>query len=127
MYACSPTYITAATNYKSADLKFSISNVFIINEANGFTQVGLEKWFFPKEFEGAAKTLYNFEVRSNDVWTVGFPRSGKVNLLLTCFCNVKLTLTGTTLTQEMVWLIANDMDFETAASIPLEARFPFIE
>lgn len=33
---------------------------------------------------------------------------------------------GTTWTQEMVWLIANDLDYEGAKSLLIN-RFPFIE
>jgi hypothetical protein len=53
--------------------------------------------------------LYNFESRSDDVWVATFPRS------------------GTTLTQEMVWLIENDFDFVTAQKKTLGERFPFYE
>jgi hypothetical protein len=35
--------------------------------------------------------------------------------------------TGTTWTQEMVWLIANDLDFEKAREVPLNDRVPFFE
>jgi hypothetical protein len=34
---------------------------------------------------------------------------------------------GTTWTQELVWLIANDLDYETARRIPQMQRFPFFE
>lgn len=34
---------------------------------------------------------------------------------------------GTTWTQEMVWLLANDLDYEKAAEVPLAMRFPFFE
>nr|CAD7419302.1 unnamed protein product [Timema cristinae] len=33
---------------------------------------------------------------------------------------------GTTWTQEMVWCIANDLDFQ-AAKVPLPERFPFLD
>ncbi|XP_073943444.1 sulfotransferase 1C4-like isoform X2 [Choristoneura fumiferana] len=34
---------------------------------------------------------------------------------------------GTTWTQEMVWLIKNDLDYETALQIPLQNRYLFLE
>lgn len=37
------------------------------------------------------------------------------------------TFSGTTWTQELVWLVANNLDFENAKSIPLTDRFPFFE
>jgi hypothetical protein len=40
---------------------------------------------------------------------------------------VSISLTGTTWTQEMVWLIANDLDFEKAKKTPLNDRVPFFE
>jgi len=38
-----------------------------------------------------------------------------------------MLFTGTTWTQEMVWLIANNLDFEKARRIPQTHRFPFLE
>ncbi|XP_045478224.1 sulfotransferase 1B1-like [Harmonia axyridis] len=78
-------------------------------ERTGFVQVGKKKWFFPSGFKDQAASFYNFEVRESDVWIVTFPRS------------------GTTWTQEMVWLLANNLDYEKAAEVPLVARFPFLE
>ncbi|GLH03813.1 Sulfotransferase [Gryllus bimaculatus] len=78
-------------------------------ERTAFVQVGPDKWFFPRKFESEAEHFYNFEVRSDDTWVVTFPRS------------------GTTWTQEMVWLLANNLDYFTASKIPLVDRFPFLE
>lgn len=41
--------------------------------------------------------------------------------------SIKYTFSGTTWTQELVWLVANNLDFENAKSIPLTDRFPFFE
>jgi len=38
-----------------------------------------------------------------------------------------MLLTGTTWTQELVWLIANNLDYEKARRIPQTDRFPFFE
>ncbi|XP_037824754.1 sulfotransferase 1C4 [Lucilia sericata] len=78
-------------------------------EKDGFVQVGPEKYFFPLKYKQEAESYYNFQARPNDIWVVTFPRS------------------GTTWTQELVWLLANNLDFETAKSLPLTQRFPFFE
>lgn len=55
-----------------------------------------------------AEELYNFHVRPDDIWILSFPKS------------------GTTWTQELVWLIANDCDFDGAKK-SLNQRCPFLE
>lgn len=83
--------------------------LFFLGEKTGFVQVGPKKWFFPSKYIDDGKHFYNFKVRSDDTWVVTFPRS------------------GTTWTQELVWLISNNLDFETAKKINLDDRFPFLE
>lgn len=78
-------------------------------ERDGFVQVGPEKYFFPQKFKNSAEAFYNFQAHQSDVWVVSFPRS------------------GTTWTQEMVWLIANDLNFKKAKERVLTKRFPFFE
>ncbi|KAF7285934.1 hypothetical protein GWI33_008907 [Rhynchophorus ferrugineus] len=78
-------------------------------ERTSFVQVGPEKWFFPSGFAKEADDMYNFQVKSDDVWVITFPRS------------------GTTWTQEMVWLLCNNLDYKTASEEPLISRFPFFE
>lgn len=58
------------------------------------------------EFADKKKDL---EVFDDDVFVCSFPRS------------------GTTLTQEMVWLIMHDFDFEAAKSEILDNRSPELE
>lgn len=84
-------------------------NISISGEKDGFVQVGPSKYFFPKQFKENASMYYNFEARSSDIWVSSFPRS------------------GTTWTQEMVWLIGNNLDFERARNDYLTNRFPFFE
>lgn len=56
-----------------------------------------------------AERIKNFEVFEDDVWVVTFPKC------------------GTTWTQEMVWLLNNDLNYEYAKKMTLEERFPFLE
>lgn len=62
-----------------------------------------------KVFLPFVERIKNMEVYEDDVWVITFPKC------------------GTTWTQEMVWLINNDLDFERARSINLNERFPFME
>ncbi|XP_063916844.1 sulfotransferase 1E1-like [Zophobas morio] len=78
-------------------------------ERTGFVQVGPKKWFFPSGYRKNAEIYYNFQARPSDVWVITFPRS------------------GTTWTQELVWLLSNNLDYERAFQTPLDARFPFLE
>ena len=56
-----------------------------------------------------AQRIKDLPVRPDDVWIASYPKS------------------GTTWTQEMMWLICNDLDYERARSITLDDRFPFLE
>ena len=49
------------------------------------------------------------EVFEDDIWISSFPKC------------------GTTWTQEMVWNIVHDLDFQTAKSSKLDRRIPFLE
>lgn len=55
-----------------------------------------------------ADKIKSFQIYSDDVWVLSYPK------------------TGTTWTQEMVWLICNNLDYK-GAEIILDTRFPFIE
>ncbi|XP_057652157.1 sulfotransferase 1E1-like [Diorhabda carinulata] len=78
-------------------------------EKTTFLQVGPKDYFLPSGYRKEANHYYTFALRPNDVFIVTFPRS------------------GTTLTQELVWLLANNLDFKKAAQIPLKQRCPFLE
>jgi hypothetical protein len=72
-----------------------------------------EKW---KTFPSAVfsnvtdfEFVKNFQTRADDIFIAGFPRSGTSRL------------------QEMVWIIANDFDFEKARQFDSDARCPFFE
>lgn len=89
-------------------LKHFLSAVSL-GQPTGFVQIGPEKWILPDKFKSCANEIYNFQARSSDVYICTYPRS------------------GTTWTQEMIWLICNDLDYETAQKRTLNERFPFFE
>ncbi|KAK6620455.1 hypothetical protein RUM44_006856 [Polyplax serrata] len=60
-------------------------------------------------FKNNFSKVRDFEVFPDDVWIVTYPKC------------------GTTWTQEMVWLLKNNLDFETAKSTHLRERSPFLE
>ncbi|XP_033321872.1 sulfotransferase 1E1 [Megalopta genalis] len=78
-------------------------------ERTGWVLVGAKKWFFPYRYTEQANGFYNFKARSDDTWVLSYPRS------------------GTTWTQELVWLLSNNLDIERARKQLLAERFPFLE
>ncbi|XP_050311221.1 sulfotransferase 1C4-like isoform X2 [Anthonomus grandis grandis] len=92
-----------------ADLNSKLLQTFLGERTGGYVQVGYKNWFLPKKYKQDAKFYYNFKVRSDDVFVVTFPRS------------------GTTWTQEMVWLLSNRLDYKTAKETPLNHRYTFLE
>jgi len=62
----------------------------------------------PRTFTQIADRLYNMPVRPSDIWIVSFPK------------------TGTTWTQEMTWMLVNDVDIEKG-KVQLMERSPFLE
>ena len=62
----------------------------------------------PRAFTGLHEHLYNFTLRDDDIWIVTYPK------------------VGTTWTQEMVWMLVNDVDLEAGAT-PHLLRSPFLE
>ena len=65
----------------------------------------LTQKFVDKDLE----RIKNMEIFEDDVWVVTYPKC------------------GTTWTQEMVWMIGHNLDYETALKIPQDDRFPFLE
>jgi len=63
----------------------------------------------PSTFRQYAEGIYDFVVKNDDVWVLGFPESGASQI------------------QEIVWLILNDFNFDKAAITPLEERTSFLE
>lgn len=65
-------------------------------DIHGFVQVGPKKCILPVAYTKHAKKLHDIQARADDIFVCGHPR------------------TGTTLIQEMVWLLAYDLDYERA-------------
>lgn len=78
-------------------------------ERTGWVKVGEKGYFFPHRYTQQGEGFYKFKVRPSDTWVLSYPRS------------------GTTWTQELVWLISNDLDFDTAKKRYLSERFSFLE
>ncbi|KAB0794675.1 sulfotransferase 0 [Photinus pyralis] len=62
----------------------------------------------PKRFLDFHDVIKNFTVYDDDLWICSFPKS------------------GTTWTQEMIWMIANDLNFEEGKKC-MGDRFPFLD
>ena len=69
----------------------------LVRYENGF--------LMPRRFidKGLDEKIFNFQLREDDIWVCSFPKS------------------GTTWTQEPVWMLINDVDTEKG-SIPLGLR-----
>lgn len=65
--------------------------------------------FMHANLQNCAEKVKEFKVREDDVWVVSFPKC------------------GTTWTQEMVWQICNNLDFEKGNTIPLHHRYTYFE
>lgn len=83
-----------------------LNETFTSPQRTGYITV--QGFCLPERYQKFAQAIEDFQVRDDDVWVCSFPK------------------TGTTWTQEMIWCIANDLDFERA-KVPLNLRFPFIE
>uniref|UniRef100_A0A1E1W8N3 Sulfotransferase domain-containing protein n=1 Tax=Pectinophora gossypiella TaxID=13191 RepID=A0A1E1W8N3_PECGO len=101
------------------DLPYAITNVSseedkiikkcLVGYTRPFVKCGKQGYVMPGVFKKHAEAIYNLRVRPDDVWVITFPRS------------------GTTWSQELVWLLENNLDFNTAREKPLFERFPMLE
>jgi len=74
----------------------------------GYIKLGRVEGVFARSYLNFIDTIKNFEIRDDDTWVISFPK------------------TGTTWTQEMVWCMMKDLDFEGAKE-DLDKRFPYFE
>ena len=63
----------------------------------------------PEAYEKFKDRFKTWKVRPDDIYVCSFPKN------------------GTTWTQELVWLVQNEVDLEKAKSVPLDQRVPFLE
>ncbi|XP_024084416.1 estrogen sulfotransferase-like [Cimex lectularius] len=84
-------------------------------EKTDWVQVGPKKYLLPSKCKTEMKIFLDIKTRPDDVWISTFPRTGRNSS------------TGTTVTQEMVWLLMNNCDFEKAKGLNLFVRSPFLE
>ncbi|XP_018331171.1 sulfotransferase 1 family member D1-like [Agrilus planipennis] len=79
---------------------------FVNKTRKGYVTV--KGFTLPEAYGEYSNEIENFEVYDDDVWVCSFPKS------------------GTTWTQEMVWLIENNFNYEKAKR-PIYERFPHFE
>lgn len=96
-----------SVNPLETEVQKKIDDTF--QDHSNLVQIGPEKCLMPGGYSKFADTIWNFEVRPSDVFICTFPRS------------------GTTWTQEMIWLICNDLDYESALKTALWKRFDWME
>ncbi|XP_063533540.1 sulfotransferase 1B1-like [Cydia strobilella] len=90
---------------------------------------------FPRSGKNDVDTILNMTFRPDDVWVLTFPRSGKndVDTILNMAVRpddvwvLTFPRSGTTWTQELVWLVKNNLDYERALKLRLVERFPYLE
>ncbi|KAK5638114.1 hypothetical protein RI129_012409 [Pyrocoelia pectoralis] len=85
-----------------------LNETLVTEVRKGFVEVGSDNVCLPIYYEKYEKFLNKFEVRDSDIYLLAHPK------------------TGTTWTQEMIWLIVNNLDYEGARQILLN-RFPLLE
>ncbi|CAB3228648.1 unnamed protein product [Arctia plantaginis] len=72
-------------------------------------RVGPKGYIVYEPYKKDAANIYNMLLRPTDIFVASYQRS------------------GTTWTQELVWLLANNLDYQTAAAIPLTKRYSFLD
>merc|ERR1711953_1073918 len=77
--------------------------------ALGFIKLQPYNQMLPRCFLQYQKQIKEFQSRPDDVWVASFPKC------------------GTTWTQEMVWCIMNNYDYEAGQKATLDEKFPYFE
>ncbi|XP_050537286.1 luciferin sulfotransferase-like [Daktulosphaira vitifoliae] len=100
--------MTADIKYTDVDSQVSdiLKKCFVTSFRNGYLKAN--DVVLPVYFQKFGQRILDMDIRDDDIWVCSFPK------------------TGTTWTQEMVWCIANDLDFEGAKQF-LPERFPFLD
>lgn len=96
-----------------SDLGTPGSAAFVEVQLNDLTDYPLDtppaRAIVSAKYQSYAQQVRDFQVYEDDVWIVTFPKC------------------GTTWTQEMVWLIDNALDYQTARNISINTRSVFLE
>ncbi|XP_050663980.1 sulfotransferase 1C4-like [Leptidea sinapis] len=96
--------------YDVTDVESQVSNeIFKAIKPLPLVYVGPKRYIFPEMYKEWGPQFYNMEIRPDDIFLVGFPRS------------------GTTLCQEIIWLLNNNLDYKKAKSIPVGERVPLMD
>lgn len=103
----------------------------------GDVAIGPKGVILPKAYMSQAQKILNMEVRKDDIWIISIPRSGKRICIYSPFIcssssigkriDINRVNVGTTWTEEMTWLISNDLNYEAAQSRTLYQRFRYLE
>ncbi len=96
---------------------------------DGFIKLQPYNQMLPRMYLNWEKKIKEFETKQDDVWVASYPKCGKQFIDNLSFHSVTLMQldAGTTWTQEMVWCIMNNYDYEGAKATILDERVPFIE
>ncbi|KAF4518308.1 hypothetical protein B566_EDAN005877 [Ephemera danica] len=101
--------MATTVTYSTVDESFAdrLESLFGMKDG-GLIEVNPGRVLMPPRFKEVAQRIVDLEVRPDDVWLISYPR------------------TGSTWTQEMVWCIGNDLDFERAQLLQ-QVRAPVLE
>uniref|UniRef100_A0A336N8V6 CSON009272 protein n=1 Tax=Culicoides sonorensis TaxID=179676 RepID=A0A336N8V6_CULSO len=94
--------------YSQLEIKISGKLDKMFQKENCFIQAQPGNVTLPKKFSEIGEAILDLEVRKDDVWVVSYPR------------------TGSTWAQEMVWLLGNNLDYESAKQLQI-TRSPLLE
>lgn len=96
------------TDLHDSQIEISLTDTSDISRATGLS-LKSNRCVMTDKYLQFAESIHKLKVYKDDVWIITFPKC------------------GTTLTQEMVWLITNNLDFETARKVDLLDRSLFLE
>uniref|UniRef100_A0A1B0D0B6 Sulfotransferase domain-containing protein n=1 Tax=Phlebotomus papatasi TaxID=29031 RepID=A0A1B0D0B6_PHLPP len=103
----------SGTEEEVEKVKYAGMEEFIIVKNTDVSQAPVwpkdHSYFLPGFFQDSIETIYDFEVRPDDVWLLAFPK------------------TGSTWTQEMIWQICNDLDYERSEKKYETETFTYLE
>ncbi|XP_069678908.1 luciferin sulfotransferase-like isoform X2 [Periplaneta americana] len=100
-------------DFKVEELRGPLVDKFVKANRQTYTDGVVRIWpsgaTMTRDFPNHIARIRRLAVRPDDVWIVTHPKC------------------GTTWTQEMVWLLLNNLDYRTARTVPQYVRSPFME